>query len=81
MTTLYDPPGNRYKIEVNSMGHYTVTRLKTQGMNFNESETESKYLQFDGDIMPFHEALEGMPFMPADKRNQAYVDLINSQFE
>lgn len=81
MTTIYDPAQNHYKIEVNSMGHYTVTRPKAGSKYFDSDASESKYLQFEEDVEPLREGLNKMPFVLSNKRNQAYVDLINSQFE
>lgn len=80
MTTLYDPPGNRYKIEVNNMGHFTVTRLRASGSHFNKSQTESIYI-LPSDTECFKGRLKDIPCMSNNKRNQAYVELINSQFE
>lgn len=75
MTTIYDPPENLFKIERDSMGYYTVTRMK-DGL-----ETESRYLQFQEDVERFEYGLKQIPFLPSSKRHWAYTELINSLFE
>lgn len=79
-TAIYDPVANHYKIEVNSMGHYTITRPVWGKLYLDEDATESRYLQFEDDIEPFRKALKEIPFLPSNKRNWAYTQLINDQF-
>ena len=81
MTTIYDPVSNHYKIEVDRMGYYTVTRQKRRSKYFDPSATESKYLQAGGDTVPFNEALIDICLLEVNKRHWAYTELINSQFE
>ena len=83
MTTIYDPVSNSYKIEIDYMGHYTVTRMIPDEKRCRKfpPETESKYLQFEEDTATFGTNLKAIQIMPQQKRNWAYTELINSQFE
>ena len=83
MTIIYDPALNHYKIEIDFMGHYTVTRMVPDEKRCRKfpPETESKYLQFEGDTAPFETNLKAIQVTPQQKRNWAYTELINSQFE
>lgn len=81
MTTIYNPVLSHYKIEIDRLGYYTVTRPRAGKRFFDENAYESKYLQFQSDVEPFKVALKDAPFILANERHQAYIDLINSQFE
>ena len=81
MITIYDPVSNHYKIEVDRMGHFTVTRQKRGAKYFDPGAVESRYLQFEEDTATFETDLKAIQVMPSNKRNWAYTELINSQFE